>query len=244
MLTRKINFTVTFPVLQAQPSDTVQPTAAPTAPSSVKATVPDHVSLPPPPLPANQQSVAQQSTPFPSGPSNLGSTMDLPTMSANPPQAAQAKGYPIHQMPSSIPQSSQHPMTLPHAPPQYSNLPSHMPIVHSQPQQPLQNPGMFNQQLPPPLPQMPRPQSMQSFSHQMHPQVPNSFGLTHGNAPQHILQQQMFHVRFYTVLITRYYALHTDHHVCNLQPGGNPQTSFLAGQPPLPSQPPPQLYQV
>ncbi|RCV16974.1 hypothetical protein SETIT_3G181700v2 [Setaria italica] len=211
----------------AQPSDTVQPTAAPTAPSSVKATAPDHVSLPPPLLPANQQSVAQHSTPFPSGPSNVGSTMDLPTMSANPPQAAQAKGYPIHQMPSSIPQSSQHPMTLPHAPPQYSNLPSHMPIVHSQPQQPLQNPGMFNQQFQPPLPQMPRPQSMQSFSHQMHPQVPNSFGLTHGNAPQHILQQQMFH---------------PGGNPQTLQPGGNPQTSFLAGQPPLPSQPPPQLY--
>ena len=47
------------------------------------------------------------------------------------------------------------------------------------------------------------------------------------------------------MLITRFHALHTDHHVCNLQPGGNPQTSFLAGQPPLPSQPPPpQLYQV
>ncbi|CAL4909071.1 unnamed protein product [Urochloa decumbens] len=205
----------------AQSSEMVQPTAAPPAPSSVKATAPDHVSLPPPPLPANQHSVAQHSTPFPCGPSNVGSTMDLPTMSANPPQSAQAKGYPIHHMPSSAPQSSQHPnMTLPHAPPQYSNLPSQMPIVHSQPQQPLQTPGIFNQQLQPPLPQMPRPQSMQSFSHQMHPQVPNSFGLTHGNAPQHMLQQPMFH------------------------PGGNPQSSFLAGQPPLPSQPPPQLYQA
>ncbi|CAL4894315.1 unnamed protein product [Urochloa decumbens] len=212
---------VTRALFRAQSSEMVQPAAAPPAPSSVKATAPDHVSLPPPPLPANQHSVAQHSTPFPSGPSNVGSTMDLPTMSANPPQSAQAKGYPIHHMPSSAPQSSQHPnMTLPHAPPQYSNLPSQMPIVHSQPQQPLQTPGIFNQQLQPPLPQMPRPQSMQSFSHQMHPQVPNSFGLTHGNAPQHMLQQPMFH------------------------PGGNPQTSFLAGQPPLPSQPPPQLYQA
>ncbi|KAG2626418.1 hypothetical protein PVAP13_3KG357700 [Panicum virgatum] len=205
----------------AQSSDMVQPAAASTAPSSVKVTVPDHVSLPPPPLPANQQSVAQHSTPFPSGPSNVGSTMDLPTMSANA-QSVQTKGYPIHQMPSSAPQSSQHPnMSLPHAPPQYANLQSHVPIVHSQPQQPLQTPGIFNQQLQPPLPPMPRPQSMQSFAHQMHQQVPNSFGLTHGNAPQHILQQPMFH------------------------PGGNPQTSFLAGQPPLPSQPPPpQLYQA
>ncbi|KAJ1263623.1 hypothetical protein BS78_09G200000 [Paspalum vaginatum] len=204
----------------AQSSDMVQ--AAPTPPSSIKASAPDHASLPPPPLPANQQSVAQHSAPFASGMSNVGSTMDLPTMSGNTPQSAQAKGYPMHQMPSSAPHSSHLPnMTLPPATPQYSNLPSHMPIVHSQPQQPLQTPGMFNQQLQPPLPQVPRPQSMQSFAHQMHPQVPNSFGLTHANAPQHILQQPLFH-----------------------QPGGNPQTSFLPGQPPLPNQPPPQIYQA
>jgi len=176
----------------------VPPTALPTAPSSVKTTAPDHVSLPPPPLPSNQHSVAQLSAPFPSGLSNVGSTMDIPTISANPPQPTQAKGYPIHQMPSSAPQPSQHPnMALPHAPPQYSNLPSHVPIVHSQPQQPLQSPAIYNQQLQPPLPQMSRPLSMQSFAHQMHPQVPNSFGLTHANAPQHMLQQPMFHVRFY-----------------------------------------------
>ncbi|XP_062231869.1 cleavage stimulating factor 64-like [Phragmites australis] len=206
----------------AQSSDMAQPTAAPTASSSVRSTVQDHASFPQPPLPANQQSVAQHSAPFLSGPSNVASTMDLPAMPANPPQSAHTKGYSIHQMPSaSAPQSSQHPnMNLPHAPPQYSNLSSHMPIVHSQPQQPLQNPGIFNQQLQPPLPPLPRPPSMQSFAHQMHPQVPNSFGLTHANAPQHILQQPMFH------------------------PGGNPQTSFLAGQPPLPNQPPPQLYQA
>ncbi|AQK87548.1 hydroxyproline-rich glycoprotein family protein [Zea mays] len=201
-----------------QALDMVQPTAVPTAPSSVKTTAPDHVSLPPPPLPANQQSVAQLSAPFSSGLSNVGSTMDPPTISANPPQSAQAKGYLIHQMPSSAPQPSQHPnMALPHAPPQYSNVPSHIPIVHSQPQQPLQSPAIYNQQLQPPLPQLSRP----PFPHQMHSQVPNSFGLTHANAPQHMLQQPMFH------------------------PVANPQTNFLPGQPPLPSQPPPQqLYQL
>ncbi|XP_062181159.1 cleavage stimulating factor 64-like [Phragmites australis] len=206
----------------AQSTDVAQPTVAPTAPSPVKAAAQDHVSLPQPSLPANPQSVAQHSGSFPSASSNVASSMDLPPMSANPPQSAQAKGYPFHQMPSaSAPQSSQNPnMTLPHAPPQYSNIPSHMPVVHSQPQQPLQNPAIFNQQLQPPLPQLPRPPSMQSFAHQMHPQVPNSFGLTHANAPQHILQQQMFHQI------------------------GNPQTSFLSGQPPLPNQPPPQLYQA
>ncbi|KAL6609672.1 hypothetical protein ACP70R_039641 [Stipagrostis hirtigluma subsp. patula] len=206
----------------AQSPDVAQPTGAPAAPSSVKATAQDHVSLPQPPLPANQHSVAQHSGPFPSGPSTVPSTMDLPPMLANPPQSAQAQGYSVHQMPpTSAPQSAQHPnMTLPQAPPQYSNLPSHMPIVHSQPQQPLQTPGIFNQQLQPPLPQLPRPPSMQSFAHQMHPQVPNSFGLTHANAPQHMLQQPMFH------------------------PGGNPQTSYLPSQPPLPNQPPPQLYQA
>ncbi|TVU20632.1 hypothetical protein EJB05_36847 [Eragrostis curvula] len=207
----------------AQSSEMTQPTAASTAPSSAKASAQDRVSLPQPPLPSYQQGVAQHSGPLPSAPSNAASTMDLPTMPANPPQSAQAKGYPMHQMPAtSVPQSSQHPnMALPHAPPQYSNLPSHMPIVHSQPQQPLQNPGIYNQQLQPPLPPMPRPPSMQTFAHQMHPQVSNSFGLAHANAPQHMLQQSMFH------------------------PGGNPpQSSFLPGQPPLPNQPPPQLYQA
>uniref|UniRef100_A0A0D9WIK6 Transcription termination and cleavage factor C-terminal domain-containing protein n=1 Tax=Leersia perrieri TaxID=77586 RepID=A0A0D9WIK6_9ORYZ len=213
----------------AQSSDMAQPTAVQAIPSSsVKSTVQDHASFPQPHLPASQQNM-QPSGPFSSGPSHLASSLDLPTMSANPQQPAQAKGYPIHQMPpTSTTQTSQHQNVTqpPQAPSQYSNVPSHMPIVHSQPQQPLQIPGMFNQQLQPPLPQLPRPPNMQPFAHQMHPQVPSSFGLSHTNAPQHILQQSMFH------------------------PGGNPQTSFLTGQPPLPNQPPPlpnqpppQLYQ-
>ncbi|CAM0954621.1 unnamed protein product [Alopecurus aequalis] len=202
-----------------KPSDMPQPTVAQiTPPASVKATVQDHVNMSQTQLPISQQNL-QPSGPFPSGTSNLTSSLDLPTMPANP---AQAKVYPIHQMlPASAPQSSQHPnVTMPpHAPPQYSNVPSHMPTVHSQPQQPLQNPGMFNQQLQPPLPQLPRPPSMQAYTHQMHQQVPNQFG-------QHMLQQPMYH------------------------PGGNPQNSFYTGQqqltnqqPPLPNQPPPQLYQ-
>uniref|UniRef100_A0A804R3E6 Uncharacterized protein n=1 Tax=Zea mays TaxID=4577 RepID=A0A804R3E6_MAIZE len=52
---------------------------------------------------------------------------------------------------------------------------------------------------------------MPPLPHQMHSQVPNSFGLTHANAPQHMLQQPMFH------------------------PVANPQTNFLLGQPPLPA---------
>uniref|UniRef100_M8BVB8 Transcription termination and cleavage factor C-terminal domain-containing protein n=1 Tax=Aegilops tauschii TaxID=37682 RepID=M8BVB8_AEGTA len=209
----------------AQSSDTPQPAAAQTTPpASVKATVQDHVNLPQPPLPTNQQNL-QPSGQFPLGASNVTSSLDLPPMPANPPQSAQSKGYPIHQMHSaSAPQSSQYPnVTMPpHAPPQYSNVPSHMPTVNSQPQQPLQNPGMFNQQLQPPLPQLPRPPSMQAYTHQMHQQIPSTYG-------QHMLQQPMFH------------------------PGGNPQNSFFTGQqqqqlpnqpPPLPNQPPPQLYQA
>lgn len=213
----------------AQSSDKAQPAAVQATPSSsVKPTVQDHSSFPQPQLPSSQQNI-QPSGPFSSGPSNPASSLDLPAMSANPQQSAQAKGYPIHQMPpTSTTQTSQHQSATlpPHVSSQYSNIPSHMPIVHSQPQQPLQNPGMFNQQLQPPLPQLPRPPNMQPFVHQMHPQVPSSFGLSHTNAPQHMLQQSMFH------------------------PGGNPQTSFLTGQPPLPNQPPPlpnqpppQLYQ-
>jgi hypothetical protein len=176
---------------QVQSSDVAQPTVAQiTPPAPVKAPVQDHVNLSQTQITTNHQNL-QPSGPFPSGTSNLTSSLDLPTM---PPNPAQAKGYPIHHMlPASAPQSSQHPnVTMPpHVPPQYSNVPSHMPIVHSQPQQPLQNPGMFNQQLQPPLPQLPRPPSMQAYTHQMHQQLPNSFG-------QHMLQQPMYHVRFYT----------------------------------------------
>jgi hypothetical protein len=191
----KLNFESPLSVLQAQSSDMAQPTAAP---SSVKQPAQDHVGLPQLPLPSYQQGVAPHSGPLPSATSNVASTMDLPPMPANLPQFAQAKGYPMHQMPAaSVPQSSQHPnMTLPHAPQQYSNLPSHLPIAHNQQQQPLQNPGIFNQQLQPPLPPLPRPPPMQSFAHQIYPQVSNSFGMAHANAPQHILQQSMFPVRF------------------------------------------------
>jgi hypothetical protein len=59
-------------------------------------------------------SVAQLSASFPSGLSNVGSTMDPPTILANPPQSAQAKGYLIHQMPSSAPQPSHHPNIWPY----------------------------------------------------------------------------------------------------------------------------------
>uniref|UniRef100_A0ACD5U1I7 Uncharacterized protein n=1 Tax=Avena sativa TaxID=4498 RepID=A0ACD5U1I7_AVESA len=202
-----------------KPADIAQPAVAQiTPPAPVKAAVQDRVNVSQTQLPTNHQNL-QPSGPFPSGTSNLPSSLDLPIMPANP---AQAKGYPNnHMISASAPQSSQHPnVTMPpHAPPQYSNVPSHMPIAHSQPQQPLQNPGMFNQQLQPPLPQLPRPPSMQAYTHQMHQQVPNSFG-------QHMLQQPMYH------------------------PGGNPQNSYYTGQqqlnnqpPPLPNQPPPQLYQ-
>ncbi|VAH09243.1 unnamed protein product [Triticum turgidum subsp. durum] len=206
----------------AQSSDMPQPAVAQTTPpASVKATVQDHVNLPQPPVPTNQQNL-KPSGQFPSGTSNLTSSLDLPPMPANPPQS---KGYPIHQMHSaSAPQSSQYPNATmpPHAPPQYSNVPSHMPTVNSQPQQPLQNPGMFNQQLQPPLPQLPRPPSMQAYTHQMHQQIPNSYG-------QHMLQQPMFHPggnpqnSFFT---------------------GQQQQQLPNQPPPLPNQPPPQLYQA
>jgi hypothetical protein len=202
-----------------KPSDMAQPTVSQIAPPPpVKATVKDHVNMSQTQLPTNHKNL-QPSGPFPPGTSNLTTSLDLPPMPANP---AQAKGYPInHMISASAPQSSQHPnVTMPpHAPPQYSNVPSHMPIVHSQPQQPMQNPGMFNQQLQPPLPQLPRPPSMQAYTHQMHQQVPNSFG-------QHMLQQPMYHPggnpqnSYYTG-----------------------QQQLTNQPPPLPNQPPPQLYQ-
>ncbi|KAG8086088.1 hypothetical protein GUJ93_ZPchr0010g10053 [Zizania palustris] len=211
-----------FPISQAQSSDMPPPTVAQaTPPSSVKATEQDHVRLSQSQLPGSQQNV-QPSGLFSSGSSSLPSSLAIPTMSANPPQSAQAKGYPGHHMlPTPITQSTQHQnVTLPNVSSQLSNVPSHMPTVHSQPQQPLQNTGMFNQHLQAPSPQLPRPPNMQPFAHQMRPQAPNSFGLSHANGPQHMLQQSMFH------------------------PGGNPQTSFLTGQPPLSNHPLPRQYQA
>ncbi|XP_073012492.1 cleavage stimulating factor 64 isoform X1 [Typha latifolia] len=175
-------------------------------------------------LPDKQQHPAQPSIPLPPV-SSVPSLAFQPQNMANPPQAMQqVKAFSISQVPSmSLPQSSQiHNATLPPAPvpPQYSILPSHVPMISGQMQQPLQTPGMFNQQLQPPLPQQPRHLSMPPFQHQIHSQMPHTLGFQASSAPQQLLSHPMFHS------------------------AGNPSSTFPQGLPPLPNQPPPQqLYQ-
>lgn len=133
--------------------------------------------------------------------------------------AQQAKGF-FGAPPVPHPQASQiRSIPLPpNAHSHYSMIQSHMPMVSSQAQPSLQTPGMFHQPLQPPLPQQPRP-PLQPFSHQPSSQVPQNLSFQPSSAPQLHFSQPLFHSS-------------------SLPP------SFPQGQPPLPSQPPPQqIYQ-
>ncbi|XP_008797821.2 cleavage stimulating factor 64-like [Phoenix dactylifera] len=208
---------------QPQSAQVVQQPNVQTAQSlPVQAGMQGQASLPQSSVSVKQQHPTQPSIALPSAsvpPLNFQSQ----TMQSNPPHSAQqTKSFLNTQAPLSLPQSSQiHNLTLPPpAPPHYSILPSHMPIVSGQTQQPLQTAGLFNQPLQPPWPQQPRPPSMQPLSHQLHSQMPHALGFQPSSAHQQLLSHPMFHS------------------------GSNPPSSFSQGQPPLPSQPPPQqLYQ-
>ncbi|KAG8038666.1 hypothetical protein GUJ93_ZPchr0429g33441 [Zizania palustris] len=127
---------------------------ATTQPSSVKATVQDHASLPQPQFPASQQNMQQPSGAFSSGSSSLASSLGIPTICLGLPACSLL----------------------------------HIRCIHKY---------LF------------------------------IWFESYKCSSAHVLQQSMFH------------------------PGGNPQTSFLTGQPllpnqppPLPNIPPPQLYQA
>ncbi|PSR84719.1 Cleavage stimulating factor like [Actinidia chinensis var. chinensis] len=129
--------------------------------------------------------------------------------------------------PMSLPQSSQLPniAPLPHSASHLPPLQPPMPTGSTQLQQPLQTSGMAHLPLQPPLQPQPRPPSMPTFSHQPHSQIGQNPGFQHSGAPQLHHSQPLFHI------------------VNRPPPGMGP--SFPQGQPPLPSQPPPQsLYQV
>lgn len=173
--------------------------------------------------------------------------------------APQIKSFPIVQVPSvPPPQSSQNQnISLPApAHPHYSTLSSHLPVVSVQPQQTLQNPGVFSQVLQPPLPLPPRPVAIQPFMHQLPPQITHSAGFQPSSAPQHLLTQPLFQVSWqlessclFQELLSFLFAGGTSctgwQTFWNFQSGITPPSSFVQGQPPLPSQPPPQhLYQV
>ncbi|PSR96549.1 Cleavage stimulation factor subunit like [Actinidia chinensis var. chinensis] len=153
----------------------------------------------------------------------------------------QSKGHVNSQAtPMSLPQSSQLPNIAPlplhsasHPPP----LQPPMPTGSTQLQQPLQTTGMAHLPLQPPLPPQPRPPSMPAFSHQPHSQMGQNPGFQHSGAPQLHHSQPMFH---YTNFVITYSILQIGNRP---PPGMGP--SFPQGQPPIPSQLPPQsLYQV
>ncbi|KAG5522600.1 hypothetical protein RHGRI_034676 [Rhododendron griersonianum] len=172
---------------------------------------------------------------IPVPPASSASPFNLPTQSFPPhalqPVVQQPEGQHISNQATtmSLPQSSQLPNISPlphqsasHTPP----LQPPMSIGSTQLQQSLQKSVIQHLPLQPPLPPQPRLPSMAGFSHQLHSQIGQNAGFQHhSGAPQMHHSQNMFHL------------------------GNNPPSgmrpSFQQGQPPLPSQPPPQsLYQV
>ncbi|XP_058193732.1 cleavage stimulating factor 64 isoform X3 [Rhododendron vialii] len=171
---------------------------------------------------------------IPVPPASSASPFNLPTQSFPPhalqPVVQQTEGQHISNQATtmSLPQSSQLPNISPlphhsasHTPP----LQPPMSIGSTPLQQSLQKSVIQHLPLQPPLPPQPRLPSMTAFSHQLHSQIGQNAGFQHhSGAPQMHHSQNMFHL------------------------GNNPPSgmrpSFQQGQPPLPSQPPPQsLYQ-
>ncbi|KAK6921176.1 Cleavage stimulation factor subunit 2, hinge domain [Dillenia turbinata] len=171
-------------------------------------------------------------------PANSISTSSVPTGNL-PPQSLPSHSVPSMQQPMGHLNAQVTPMPLPQPsqvlsttsiPLQSASQPPALqpPMLptSSQLQQPLQTPGFPHVPLQPPLPPQPRPQSMPAFPHQLHSQNAPSVGYQQSNAhPIHPSQQPIFH--------------------SGMKPPGNMGHSFPMGQPPLPSQPPPQsLYQA
>ncbi|KAK9278324.1 hypothetical protein L1049_027889 [Liquidambar formosana] len=152
------------------------------------------------------------------------------SMPSHPPQAVQQpKGHlNVQGMPMSLPLSSQisNVPSLPiHSASHPASLQPPMPTASSQLQQPLQTTGLPHLPLQPPLPPQPRPPSMPTFHHQPPSQMGPNMGFQHSGAPQLHHSQPIFH--------------------SGIKPPGSIGPSFPQGQPPLPSQPPPQsIYQV
>ncbi|KAG0491413.1 hypothetical protein HPP92_004811 [Vanilla planifolia] len=171
-----------------------------------------------PSVPARQQQQTQPSIPITSAslpPSNF---QPSPVISSPAHLSQPSTGY-FGSHPAPPSHTSQiHNIPIPPAHPHYPILQSHIPMV-SQAQSSLQNPGIFHQPLQPPLPQQPRP-PMQPFPHQPSSQMLHNLGFQPSSKPQPLLSQHLFHS------------------------SSVPSSSFPQGQPPLPSQPPPQqLYQ-
>ncbi|XP_010265129.1 PREDICTED: YLP motif-containing protein 1 isoform X2 [Nelumbo nucifera] len=181
-------------------------------------------------IPVRKQHQNQPAMPLPpaSVPPVTHQSQPMPSHSLQ--KVQQAKGHLNSAMTSmSLPQSSQiHAIpSLPlHSAPQMPPLlPPQLPAISSQSQQSMQTTGVPHLPLQPPLPPQPRPPSMPPFPHQLHSQMGPNLGYQPSGAPQPHLSQPTFHS------VTK--------------PPVTIGSTFPQGQPPLPSQPPPQsLYQV
>ncbi|KAM1081314.1 hypothetical protein ACFX2B_015637 [Malus domestica] len=213
---------------QQSTQQTQQPStqAAPSLPGQVglqDQTGPSQIQAPPRKQYQNQPAMPGSSA---GAPSINVQSQPMPSRPLLSPQ--QPKGHLNPQMtPTSLPQSSQLPNMPAHPLHSSSQPPSlhqtQMPAVSSQLQQSLQTSGVSSHMpLQPPLPPQPRPPSMPNFHHQYPPQMGPNMGYQHA-PPQH-LSQSMFH--------------------SGTKPPISAGPSFPQGQPPLPSQPPPQsMYQ-
>ncbi|CAK9167841.1 unnamed protein product [Ilex paraguariensis] len=157
-----------------------------------------------------------------SGPPNLQSQ---PLLSHSLQSVQEPKGHlNVQSAPMSLPQSSQVP-NMPSLPlHSASQAPSLQLPIPPALQQSIQTSGIPHLPLQPPLPPQPRLTSMPAFPHQHHSQMGSHSGFQHSGAAQLHHSQSMFH------------------------PGSRPPPSmgplFSHGQPPLPSQLPPQsMYQ-
>ncbi|XP_009614575.1 cleavage stimulating factor 64-like isoform X1 [Nicotiana tomentosiformis] len=173
----------------------------------------------------NQPSLTAPSASRP--PSNL----QPPSLPSHPLQSVQQPKRHIgaQATPISLPQTSQIPNmpSLPHhsASPLPSHLQSKMPPASSQLEQPMQTSGNQHLIMQPQLPPQVRP-PMQPFPHQVHLHMGPNVGFSQSGATQHHHHSQP--------------AYHPA-----LRPPASMGPAFLPGQPPVPSQLPPQsLYQM
>ncbi|MCD7451794.1 hypothetical protein HAX54_013443 [Datura stramonium] len=220
----------------AQAIPTIQPTGAVSAQPSVSQLPQSNVQTTPS-LPGKigiqeQTRKQQQNQPAPTVPSASLPPPNLqsPSLPSHPLQPVQQqKGHIGAQAtPISLPQTSQVPnmSQLPRhsASPLPSHLQQQMPPASPKLEQPMQTSGNQHLAMQPQLPPQVRP-SMQPFPHQVHPHMGPNVGYPQSGATQHHHSQPAYHPA--------------------LRPPASMGPSFLPGQPPGPSQLPPQsLYQM
>ncbi|KAJ0106117.1 hypothetical protein Patl1_19131 [Pistacia atlantica] len=224
------------PSIQPSPVQHSQQSAQPLQQSNIQAThsLPSQAGLP------DQTSASQTQTSIRKQHQNQPA---MPISSTSIP-AVNLQSQPMHSHAAQMPQQPKGHLNPPVAPmslPQSSQVSNMPPLAHHSASQPpslhqpqmstassqlpqqLQSTGLPHLPLQPPLPPQPRPSSVPSFHHQYAPQMGPNMGFQHPGAQNHPSQSM--------------------YHVPNLHQAWGIHSS--KGQPPLPSQPPPQsLYQA